>query len=191
MVWVYVDGIETGPMNRYHIGSNYQGKIGDWVSGKDFIFDYIGIEGHALRDGRMYYLQVKECVHDIVSSVTDPSCTEQGHTTYVCTYCGDTYVGEYTEPLGHSYDEHKGEDGLIRQICFRCGSEKEFPPGDYNGDGVINGLDLIILRRYLSAYDFDTGKCSVGIMISADISGDGTVNGIDLIRLRKYLLSVT
>ena len=125
--------------------------------------------------------------HDYVSTVTGPTCTEDGFTTHVCSRCGDNYVDGHKDALGHSYKEHKGEDGLIRHVCERCGIQKEFLPGDYNGDGVINGLDLILLRKYLAAYDFETGKCSVGILISADLDGDGAITGLDIIRLRKYL----
>lgn len=42
-------------------------------------------------------------VHDYVAVITLPTCTEQGYTTYTCSVCGDSYVSDYTEPLGHSY----------------------------------------------------------------------------------------
>lgn len=40
--------------------------------------------------------------HDYNSVVTEPTCTEQGYTTYTCE-CGDTYVDDYIDVLGHSY----------------------------------------------------------------------------------------
>ncbi len=36
--------------------------------------------------------------------VTDPTCTEQGYTTYTCS-CGDTYVDDYVEEAGHTPGE--------------------------------------------------------------------------------------
>ena len=54
-------------------------------------------------------------------------------------------------------------------------------PGDVTGDGKVNGMDLVRLRKYLAGD-------SVEIDLSnADVTGDGKVNGMDLIRLRKYL----
>ena len=43
--------------------------------------------------------------HNHISAVTTPpTCTEEGYTTYTCA-CGDTYVADYEDALGHSYDE--------------------------------------------------------------------------------------
>ena len=49
--------------------------------------------------------------HNYASDVTAPTCTEGGYTTYTCD-CGDTYVGDETEALGHDY---------VEGICARCG----------------------------------------------------------------------
>ena len=99
MVWVYVDGEEIGPMNRYFIGSKDQGTASNWICGKDFVFSYISMEGHELKDCKLNYLQVRECAHThtYTPAVTAPTCTGQGYTTYTCA-CGDSYVGDYTDP---------------------------------------------------------------------------------------------
>ena len=39
--------------------------------------------------------------HSYVAVVTDPTCTEAGYTTYTCE-CGDTYIGDEVEALGHT-----------------------------------------------------------------------------------------
>ena len=58
-------------------------------------------------------------------------------------------------------------------------------PGDVTGDGKVNGMDLVRLRKYLAGD-------SVEIDLSnADVTGDGKVNGMDLIRLRKFLAGDT
>ncbi len=41
--------------------------------------------------------------HSYHTVVTEPTATEQGYTTYTCEICGDTKVGDYTEPLGETY----------------------------------------------------------------------------------------
>ena len=51
-------------------------------------------------------------VHNYVSNVIAPTCTEQGYTTYTCA-CGDSYVGKYVDASGHSY-----ENGT----CTVCGN---------------------------------------------------------------------
>ena len=38
--------------------------------------------------------------HSYTASVTSPTCTEQGYTTYTCA-CGDSYVADYVDELGH------------------------------------------------------------------------------------------
>ncbi len=48
--------------------------------------------------------------------------------------------------------------------------------GDISGDGVVNGVDLLILLN-------DFGPCAVGSPCAGDLSGDGTVNGVDLLIL--------
>ena len=42
--------------------------------------------------------------HDYKATITDPTCTEQGFTTYTC-QCGDSYVGDYVDALDHDYSE--------------------------------------------------------------------------------------
>ena len=104
-----------------------------------------------------------------------------------CSLCGYVFCHE------HQYVEI-GEDGeYIVYECTNCGHEyKEKKPepilyGDATGDGIINGRDVIRLRKYLSSYDPDTGTSGAEISAGADVNGDGVVNGRDLIRLRKYL----
>ena len=52
--------------------------------------------------------------HEYAAAVTDPTCTEQGYTTYTCA-CGDSYVDDYVDDTGHSYE--KG-------ICVGCGAKE-------------------------------------------------------------------
>ena len=50
-------------------------------------------------------------IHEYTTVVTAPTCTEQGFTTYTCK-CGDSYVGDYVDALGHDF-----ADGIC---CIRC-----------------------------------------------------------------------
>ena len=42
--------------------------------------------------------------HDYAQTVTPATCVSGGYTTYVCTRCNDTYVGNHVDPIGHSYN---------------------------------------------------------------------------------------
>lgn len=57
----------------------------------------------------------------------------------------------------------------------------DFIHGDANGDGIVNGKDVIVLRRHLV-------DSSVEISAGADANGDGEINGKDVIILRRYLV---
>ncbi|MCD8006563.1 MAG: hypothetical protein LUF29_06270, partial [Oscillospiraceae bacterium] len=55
-----------------------------------------------------------------------PTCTEKGYTTYTCSVCGDTYVADETEALGHSYEAVVTaptctEKGYTTYTCSVCG----------------------------------------------------------------------
>jgi hypothetical protein len=59
--------------------------------------------------------------------------------------------------------------------------------GDANGDGVVNGRDVLLLRKYMANYDYDKGVSSVSVDLGADANGDGVVNGRDVLLMRKYM----
>lgn len=57
-------------------------------------------------------------------------------------------------------------------------------PGDCNGDGIVDGRDLLRLTRYLAGAGVDID------LSAADITGDGNVDGRDVLRLAKKLAGV-
>ena len=64
--------------------------------------------------------------HTYHSTVTAPTCTKMGYTTYVCADCGDSYKSDYTEPVGHSYQAVVTaptcvEGGYTTYTCANCG----------------------------------------------------------------------
>ena len=69
--------------------------------------------------------------HEYQTSVTDPTCTEQGYTTYTCANCDDSYRGDFTAALGHDFSiliDHKNptadEEGYDVWGCSRCDETK-------------------------------------------------------------------
>ncbi len=68
--------------------------------------------------------------HNYEAVVTDPTCTEDGYTTYTCSRCGDSYVANYVDALGHDFvlkehqDATEDEDGYDYYECSRCDETK-------------------------------------------------------------------
>ncbi len=94
MVYLSIDGNLVGALNNYFIGgTNDQKKKVDWVSGKDFVFSYVGASGHPLQKCNISYIVVDENGHEhsYEAVTTTPTCTEQGYTIYTCSLCGDSY----------------------------------------------------------------------------------------------------
>ncbi len=62
------------------------------------------------------------CVeHNYAETVTAPDCTNGGYTTYTCTLCGDTYVDNATDALGHTDGEAVIENN-VDSDCVNGGS---------------------------------------------------------------------
>ena len=111
---------------------------------------------------------------------------------YIYIYAKDgTLIGKYTgtELAGKTIvvegdtvkiklvsDEVYGEYGFA---VTKIMAEKDHTPGDLNGDGKVNVMDLIRLKRHIA-----DGTEVVG---NADVNGDGKVNVMDLIRLKRYI----
>jgi len=75
--------------------------------------------------------QKEDHVHEYSKTVTNPTCTEKGHTHYKCE-CGDEYDDNYVDALGHSYGEWKSikdatclEKGKEERTCSRCDKKEE------------------------------------------------------------------
>ena len=87
------------------------------------------------------------------------------------------------------------EIGPDNDILYRCHvlfEEEMLPellfPGDVNQDGVVDGLDVIRLMKYLAEeIDPETGMVVEIHVNNADVTGDGVVDEKDLLRLVKYL----
>ena len=70
-------------------------------------------------------------VHSYSSSVTAPTCTEQGYTTYTCA-CGESYVNDYVDATDHTatdwivdLEPQAGAEGSKHKECEICGETLE------------------------------------------------------------------
>ena len=113
--------------------------------------------------------------HNYVATVTAPTCTTGGYTTYVCSHCGDSYTSDELPALGHDF-----ENG----VCKTCGAINY---GDANNDGVVNSKDIILIRKYIANYDEESETSSVEVSFCADANANGEITSKDVTLLRRYL----
>jgi len=101
--------------------------------------------------------------HNYLRTVTPPTCTEQGYTTFTCVFCGDNYIGEYKAALGHK--EGAGvvtvpptttAEGKMTYYCTICGVELRTAAIPVLGEGnwiticgvkleykIVNGIAIL------------------------------------------------
>ena len=71
-------------------------------------------------------------------------------------------------------------------VATECLEGGEIPGtlyGDANGDGVINGIDITLIRRAIAGGYELQGYDET----AADVNRDGVVNGMDVTLIRRYL----
>ena len=69
--------------------------------------------------------------HSYNAEVTAPTCTEKGYTTYTCEKCENSYKANYTDALGHKFDNGvvtteptETTEGVKTYTCQRCQATK-------------------------------------------------------------------
>lgn len=65
------------------------------------------------------------CAHEYITAVAETGCLEQGYTLHRCRKCGEMYIDDYQEPVGHQMTEYLPEDGYrgeVRSVCHRGSS---------------------------------------------------------------------
>ena len=121
-----------------------------------------------------------------IGLITDPTCTEAGYTTYVCTDCGYKNVTDYVDALGHEYDEN-GE-------CWRCVLSTKSPiyyvaqGGSDNNNGLSSSKPLATVNKAVQlALLRGAGKDDV---VTVNVSG--TVKfGAASIKSHEFTLKLT
>lgn len=113
--------------------------------------------------------------HDYKSTVTAPTCTEKGYTTYTCSACNDTYKDNYTNALGHNMQVVDGtaKDATCTEAgkeadkkCSRC--EYTEPGATIDAKGHIEEVIPAVEATCTTAGSTAGTKCSVcGVIIVA------------------------
>ncbi|MBO6262933.1 MAG: hypothetical protein J6N93_01500 [Clostridia bacterium] len=101
-------------------------KWGEWVVVKAATADENGEERRACQNDSTHVQTraIPALGHNYVGVVTKPTCTESGYTTYTCTDCGNSFVSDYVDALGHDWGEWKTvkpatctESGTEQRVC--------------------------------------------------------------------------
>jgi len=134
-------GTTEGDTDKYSMthGSYYIDNVAKaYQSPNEYVYDGIKI---ATADS---IASLAESAHNYKAVVTKPTCTTDGYTTYTCTDCGHTYVGDTVAAEGHKYNTdgdciicwatcpHNynsgvvtpptcGKDGYTTYTCIDCG----------------------------------------------------------------------
>ena len=93
-------------------------------------------------------------------------------------------VGEYDIVIDSASCVSAGDYSMITPVTVNGKvTVKSFTYGDVNDDGLINVVDVIMLRRYVA-----TGYDLVNFITdAADVNDDGLINVVDVIMLRRYV----
>ena len=109
------------------------------------------------------------CNHNYKSTVTAPTCTEQGYTTHTCSVCGDSYRDSYTNALGHDYVDHEAKAATCTEVgweayqtCSRCDytTYKEIPVMGHTPAAPVRENEVAPTCTVGSSYD-EVVYCSV------------------------------
>ena len=90
----------------------------------------------------------------------------------------DIFEGSYTYSITHPcLEDYEGEafvdhDDYVIEVELQT----DHNPGDANGDGVVNLLDIILMANYWSGNEVD-----VFCFQNADVNADGLINSLDII----------
>ena len=132
----------------------------------------------------------KEHVHAYEKTVTAPTCTEQGYTTYTCS-CGESYVDDYVDELGHDFKHYVSDNNATFEtnctetaICNHSGcwatNEREI-----EGTTLDASLYFVVengIIKKLTSYGMGNlyGEIKIPSVINGEkIVGIGELNKID------------
>ena len=105
--------------------------------------------------------KIEDHTHSYEAVVTASTCTEGGYTTYICE-CGESYIADETEALGHDW---KGLE------CTRCGETRENPftdvkEKDFFFDPVLWAVEKGVTTGATATTFNPNGKCQRAAVVT-------------------------
>ena len=123
------------------------------------------VEKHTTNPSQYKYEDgIWKCIDTHVYSetvVTEPTCTENGKSIFVCDVCGDSY-DEITAALDHSYDNGVEtaptctDDGYLTYTCH-CGDKIEVPSGKF---ATGHSEEAVVTAPTCTEQGYTTYTCS-------------------------------
>ena len=186
-----------------------EGNIEYWscsVCGKIFS-DEDGINEISLED-----TIVEATGHDYISVVTPPTLDEYGYTTYTCSVCAESYVADYTDPLGPvekitiegEITSYLSDTDPITVTLQKVGSEEVHQVTlqgnnvSYVFESVTEGIYTLtvsknkhVARSYEIIVEDTSVTQDVKIHLIGDVNGDGRVNTIDTARANAHARGIS
>ncbi len=109
--------------DNYKPATNH--KYGEWQTVKAATCTEKGQEKRVCTCGAEEFRDVDAKGHDYKKTVTEPTCTAMGYTTYTCSVCNDTYKADYVDAKGHDYKKTVTEPtctemGYTTYTCSVC-----------------------------------------------------------------------
>lgn len=148
------------------------------VTGKLLVPHGFDIDGQTIGVGAYFTFETANSGGHIYDwKVTEtPTCTEKGAEILTCLICGETTGSSRTiGELGH-YDK-SGK-------CLICGKNTSGVLGDLTGDGVIDSMDYLQLKRFcLGTFELTEAQEAV-----ADVNKDGEINALDYLMVKRHVL---
>ena len=104
--------------------------------------------------------------HSYTTSVTAPTCIEQGYTTYICS-CGDSYIDDYVNALGHDFADYTYNNDAT---CTGNGTETATCARDNCGETDTRTKDNSTLNHDYDTptYIWNNDKCTATRVCSRD-----------------------
>ena len=170
--WIQQDPVDTWEMGRNDAVQSITGTRNVFVDYPEYAYLIFGEEIPA-NLSTPSNSNDSSCAdgHSYTSKVTAPTCTTAGYTTYTCSACGNSYVGNPTAATGHSF---------VKGSCSVCGVKDP----DYI-EVVVPTLTLSypslsfedeILYNVYYTLDNATSIVEMGLITFNSRLADGTIN---------------
>lgn len=126
--------------------------------------------------------------HNYISVITPATCTDEGYTTHTCSNCGDEYVTDKVDPLGHT--EGSEADCENGQFCTVCGTELVPALGHIEGEWVTLDDGSQELRCEVCGELLDSKPASTVTYPVGDVNGDGKLNMFDYMKVKSFYFGI-
>ena len=128
---ISIDNTHNGndPLLNAIIHFNYNShthEYGEWNVVTEATCTETGLKTRICECGNAESEEIPATGHKYESTVTAPTCTEKGYTTYTCITCNDTYADNYVNAIGHADNDEDGycdvcDELLCDHDCHRGG----------------------------------------------------------------------